>query len=107
MHKKAKTPNTPDSSPALPDSEKPVAKRKSFRAGAFKVPVVASPMQGERGNLARRYKQHLLGLSKPRQPVDDPDEVMPPLRPARLRPNSSLGLHSRPLVATDSDEDSE
>ena len=95
MHKKAKTPNTPDSSPALPDSEKPVAKRKSFRAGAFKVPVVASP------------KQHLLGLSKPRQPVDDPDEVMPPLRPARLRPNSSLGLHSRPLVATDSDEDSE
>lgn len=77
--------------------EKPGApKRRSYRAGSFKVPVDdPSMMKGDRGELGRRFKKHLRGVTS-RTPISDPDEMIPPrrARPVFLKDSRSVGSQS-------------
>ena len=69
------------------------ARRRTYRVGPFKVPALdQSTFKGASGELARRYREHLRGLSVDRGSVEDVDEVVPtpPKRGGALfRPPSS------------------
>jgi len=74
----------PTASPAAP------SRRKVYRVGSFKVPVDnPEMMRGDRGDLGRRFKKHLKGLSGPRKPQTDPDDIRPLPRPAGAGPRQS------------------
>jgi hypothetical protein len=71
----------PTASPAAP------SRRTVYRVGSFKVPVDnPEMMRGDRGDLGRRFKKHLKGLSGPRKPQTDPDDIPPPPRSAGAGP---------------------
>ena len=86
------------------------------RAGPFKVPAsIAGPGNSDRELLARRFKQHLRGVSGSNKLGPDPDETVPvsraqPQRAARpgfgFRPGmpSRFGRSSPTVVDDDEDE---
>jgi hypothetical protein len=97
---------------ALPNIPKLVRSR---RAGPFKVPVrIAGPPNIEREALARRFKQHLRGVSGANKLGPDPDEHVPPSRPGQPRaPRPGFGYRPNPMsrfgrptfMSSDDDED--
>jgi hypothetical protein len=85
------------------------------RAGPFKVPAsMAGPGNPEREELARRFKQHLRGVSGANKLGADPDEYVPPVRPGSQRSVRPGGFRpgmpsrfGRPSVLSSNDEDDE
>jgi hypothetical protein len=98
-----------------PTASVPSRPARARRAGPFKVPAsLAGPGNPAREELARRFKQHLRGVSGANKLGADPDEYVPPTRPGQqraVRPGfgfrpGMLSRFGRPSsVATDDDED--
>ena len=76
------TPAAPVSTTAAP---KPRAAR-ARRAGPFKIPASMVPVaNSDRNSLARRFQKHLRAVSGASKLGTDPDEYVPPVRPASAR----------------------
>ncbi len=66
------------------------------RAGPFKVPAsIAGPGNRDREEIARRFKQHLRGVSGANKLGPDPDDSVPVVRPDQRRSGRS-GMGMRP-----------
>jgi hypothetical protein len=94
---------------------------RSRRAGPFKVPAsMAGAPSTQREGLARRFKQHLKGVSGANKLGPDPDETVPVVKPGSrsARPNrpgfsrsgfgerpSMMSRLARPSVPMSDDED--
>ena len=98
--------------PATPSTVSRPARAR--RAGPFKVPAsLAGQGNPQRDELARRFKQHLRGVSGANKLGADPDEYVPPSRPATQRgARPSFGFRPGPSqfgrpspMAPDDDED--
>jgi hypothetical protein len=101
------------SSPApLVSTREPRARR----AGPFKVPAsIVGTVNSERAAVAKRFKQHLRGVSGANKLGPDPDETVPVVRLNQRRaPRSEFGFRpgmpsrfGRPLPSVVDDEDDE
>jgi hypothetical protein len=80
-----------------PTAPAPVSRMgRARRAGPFKVPAsMAGPGNPHRDELARRFKQHLRGVSGANKLGADPDETVPVVKP-RLRERPGFGVRSTP-----------
>jgi hypothetical protein len=80
-----------------PTAPAPVSRLgRARRAGPFKVPAsMAGPGNPQRDELARRFKQHLRGVSGSNKLGADPDETVPVVKP-RLRARPGFGVRPPP-----------
>jgi hypothetical protein len=70
------------------------------RAGPFKVPAsIAGPGNRDREEIARRFKQHLRGVSGANKLGPDPDETVPVVRPGQRRAmRPGVGFRPNPIM---------